>query len=85
MSTIFLSISSLCLLRCLKSLGEWQKLYTLSEEAWRMDPAVMPHKKVAPLGARAAWALGKWDAMLRFVNKTKEDDLQAWRRCGAVN
>ena len=63
-------------MRCLKSLGEWQRLYNLAEEAWLMDPAVLPPSRVAPLGARAAWALGKWDAMLRFVSRTHEGDLQ---------
>ncbi len=62
--------------RCLKSLGEWQRLYTLAEEAWSLDPSVLPQSKVAPLGARAAWALGKWDSMMRFVSKTHEGDLQ---------
>ncbi len=67
----------------MKSLGEWQRLFSLAEEAWSMDPVVLPHSKVAPLGARAAWALGKWDSMLKFVTKTHEADLQVRVACPA--
>lgn len=55
-------------LRCLKALGEWKRLAALSSDLWSNGRADTKMKRqVAPLAARAAWAMGHWDDMERCV------------------
>lgn len=64
-------------MRCLKALGEWQRLDDLSRDAWpRLKSNEAGLRAVAPHAARAAWALGDWDAMNLYISKTDEQTLQ---------
>lgn len=59
-------------MRCLKNLGEWQKLDELARSAWpRLEGNVEGRGMVAPFAARAAWALGRWrdmDVYLPYIS-----------------
>jgi len=60
-------------MRCLKALGEWQRLDSLSRDAWpRLAGNDVGLRAVAPLAARAAWALGRWDDMEEYISRTDE-------------
>ena len=63
-------------LRCLKALGEWKRLSALSCDLWQRVDDVKLRRQVAPLAARAAWAMGRWDDMERYVRDTSEHDVQ---------
>ena len=57
-------------MRCLKSLGEWGQLSSLCQAAWTRVEGNQPKRLIAPLAARAAWALGDWQEMQRYVSWT---------------
>eukprot|EP01113_Clastostelium_recurvatum_P006582 TRINITY_DN1298_c0_g1_i1.p1 TRINITY_DN1298_c0_g1~~TRINITY_DN1298_c0_g1_i1.p1 ORF type:complete len:2380 (+),score=927.36 TRINITY_DN1298_c0_g1_i1:62-7201(+) len=62
-------------MRCHHALGEWEKLASLSNEAWR--PAQdTTRAAIAPLAAAAAWNLGNWDRMDEYVGAMAEDSVE---------
>jgi len=81
-------------MRCLKALGEWERLYTLTETTWSRlgldhggsngnglsgdgilatatlagpDESEAIRREIAPLACMAAWNLGAWSSMSKFV------------------
>ena len=57
-------------MRCLHALGEWDDLSTLAEQKWSL--ATIDHKRsLAPLAAAAAWGLGEWEQMERYIEGMK--------------
>ncbi|RYY33978.1 hypothetical protein EON62_03700, partial [archaeon] len=64
-------------MRCLEALGEWQQLHVLTQEVWpQLAAHTRERKMVAPIAARASWALGQWDEMANFVEQTNESEVQ---------
>jgi len=55
-------------MRCLRSLGEWNRLSQLAQDLWeRTDGDMITRKQIAPLAAAAAFNLRQWDDMDKFV------------------
>src|SRR5690606_21200255 len=53
-------------MRCLRALGEWERLQAISMEAWSSgDDAT--RVAVAPLAAAASWNLDRWELMPAFT------------------
>jgi tetratricopeptide (TPR) repeat protein len=60
-------------MRCLKALGEWSQLDVLTRDAWpRLENNAAGRSMVAPLAARAAWALGDWSALEEYATYISE-------------
>lgn len=57
-------------MRCLHALGEWDLLSTLAQEKW-VDASGDYRRAIAPLGAAAAWGLGQWDLMDKYLHVMK--------------
>jgi phosphatidylinositol kinase/protein kinase (PI-3 family) len=55
-------------MRCLDALGDWERLITLSQELWEREEDFTIRQQIAPLGADAAWNLGRWDMLQDFVH-----------------
>eukprot|EP00457_Paulinella_chromatophora_P000061 gb/GEZN01000061.1/.p1 GENE.gb/GEZN01000061.1/~~gb/GEZN01000061.1/.p1 ORF type:complete len:2707 (+),score=463.21 gb/GEZN01000061.1/:107-8227(+) len=67
-------------MRCLKALGEWERLSALSQDLWLRsegDPVI--RAKTAGLAAAAAWNLGQWDKLPKYLEAmlNDDDDVQA--------
>lgn len=54
-------------MRCLKAMGEWEKLFSLCTETWNVANDKTKHD-VAQMGAAAAWNLGQWEFMQECVS-----------------
>ena len=64
-------------MRCLKALGEWQKLYDLCVETW--DRCIDDNStkiQIAPMGASAAWNLLEWKFMKECVKILPDDNFE---------
>lgn len=59
-------------MRCLEALGEWENLYSITEQRWNLL-SDDNREKSARLAAAAAWGLNQWDAMERYVNCIPRD------------
>jgi FKBP12-rapamycin complex-associated protein len=58
-------------MRCLKALGQWEKLSALCKDAWtHADQRVKA--EIAPMAAAAAWNMCEWDVMRQYVNSMEE-------------
>jgi FKBP12-rapamycin complex-associated protein len=52
-------------MRCLAALAEWNALGEAAATAWTAQPEA--HAEIAPVAAQAAWHLGDWDSLERYV------------------
>lgn len=59
-------------MRCLEALGEWDALYTATEQKWSLL-SEDNQQKAGRLAAASAWGLNQWDAMERYVNCIPQD------------
>jgi len=55
-------------MRCLHALGEWDVLSTLAEDKWVRASSEGHQRFIAPLAAAAAWGLGQWELMDKYLN-----------------
>ena len=62
-------------MRCLHSLGEWDRLLELSIENWK--PEHRNRTSIAPWAASAAWHLHDWSAMATFLEDLKETNVES--------
>ena len=53
-------------MRCLAALARWEEVAALCREAWAAAES-SSRLEMAPLGAGAAWSLGRWDEMAQYV------------------
>jgi len=60
-------------MRCLHALGEWDKLSTLAEEKWARAATEGHQRFIAPLAAAAAWGMGQWELMDKYLGAMKPD------------
>ncbi|KAL0486430.1 phosphatidylinositol kinase-related protein kinase TOR [Acrasis kona] len=76
-------------MRCLRSMGEWEKLLDLCQQTWKLlsdlqsdsnqsSSSVVinkedPKVQMAPMAAAAAWNLGEWDFMKECVSAIEEN------------
>lgn len=58
-------------MRCLHALGEWDILSGLAEEKWQRSIEENAQRSIAPLAAAAAWGLGRWEHMDKYLNAMK--------------
>jgi tetratricopeptide (TPR) repeat protein len=78
-------------MRCLRALGEWNKLDALARDAWPRLPTSgtlqkagsvaisapsTSHMSVASLAARSAWALSRWSDLKLYLGHLPESSLQ---------
>ena len=78
-------------MRCLRALGEWNKLDALARDAWPRLPTSgalqkagsvalstpsTSHMSVASLAARSAWALSRWSDLELYLHHLPESSLQ---------
>uniref|UniRef100_A0A6B2KXE0 FAT domain-containing protein n=1 Tax=Arcella intermedia TaxID=1963864 RepID=A0A6B2KXE0_9EUKA len=65
-------------IRCLHAMGEWERLLKLTKALWKdslfSNPGV--RRKIAPMGAIAAWNLMDWNRMNTFINFISEDTVE---------
>eukprot|EP01083_Nonionella_stella_P022317 61746_1 len=61
-------------MRCLRALGEFERLSYLAADLWQRADEASVHRQIAPLAASAAWQLSRWDDMDRYVQKMTDDD-----------
>jgi hypothetical protein len=62
-------------MRCLFSLGEFNRLYDVGKKAWERYSDDKSRRSLAPLIAHSLWALGEWDEMQRYVPYVNESSL----------
>jgi FKBP12-rapamycin complex-associated protein len=81
---------SLGRMRCLRALGEWERLSILSKQLWaneviQSDEGVK--REIAPLAASAAWNLGEWDIMASYLASmdTERSDTQFFHAIQSVH
>ncbi|XP_065216693.1 serine/threonine-protein kinase mTOR isoform X2 [Planococcus citri] len=63
---------SLGRMRCLEALGEWTQLNDVANQQWNLFPET-DREKMSRMASAAAWGLGQWDAMDRYVNCIPRD------------
>ncbi|KAI5778883.1 armadillo-type protein [Geopyxis carbonaria] len=59
-------------MRCLHALGEWDHLSSLAQDKWRHANSTV-QRHIAPLAAAAAWGLGQWGLMDKYISVMKEN------------
>lgn len=59
-------------MRCLHNLGEWESLSLLAQEKWQVSNGDI-REKMAPMAAAAAWGLGQWDFMDKYISGMKRE------------
>ncbi|KAL9647121.1 hypothetical protein ABK040_004838 [Willaertia magna] len=59
-------------LRCLRAMGEWEKLLVLCNDSW-FTMSDKSKEEVAPLAAAAAWQLAEWKSMKEYVSVMSEE------------
>ncbi|KTB17890.1 Serine/threonine-protein kinase TOR1 [Nakaseomyces glabratus] len=59
-------------MRSLHALGEYETLSQLAENKWKTSN-LQVRKKIAPLAAGAAWGLGEWDEIEKYISVMKEN------------
>jgi phosphatidylinositol kinase/protein kinase (PI-3 family) len=62
-------------MRCLHSLGEWDRLLELSHENWK--PEHKNRTAIAPFAASAAWHLHDWTAMGTFLEELRDTNVES--------
>jgi phosphatidylinositol kinase/protein kinase (PI-3 family) len=62
-------------MRCLHSLGEWDRLLELSVENWK--PEHKNRTAIAPWAASAAWHLHDWNSMATFLEELKDTTVES--------
>lgn len=59
-------------MRSLHALGEWEQLSAIARERWETS-SPEARRAVAPLAAAAAWGLGEWEEMDRYVRVIRSE------------
>ena len=62
-------------MRCLHSLGEWDRLLELSVENWKFE--YKNRTSIAPWAASAAWHLHDWNAMATFLEELRDTNVES--------
>jgi len=62
-------------MRCLHSLGEWDRLLELSVENWK--PEHRNRTAIAPWAASAAWHLHDWNSMATFLEELRDTTVES--------
>lgn len=64
--------SRLGMMRCLEAMGEWRKVYNITNDQWD-DMSDDFKTKSAKIAAAASWGLQEWDSMKKYVDCIPED------------
>ncbi|KAJ3427307.1 serine/threonine-protein kinase mtor [Anaeramoeba flamelloides] len=62
-------------MRCLRALGEWDKLELLSQETWKVS-TLKQKIQMAEFAAKCAWHKKKWNLMEKYVSVMEEHDIE---------
>ena len=62
-------------MRCLKSLGDWDRLMQVSRDLWDREQDLEVRKEAAPLAAMAAWNTSDWKSMAEYIAATDENQV----------
>jgi FKBP12-rapamycin complex-associated protein len=63
-------------MRCLRALGEWDRLSQLSADLWTRTEDQNIKREVAPLAAAASWRLGQWNEMEHYVKSMNDEEAE---------
>ncbi|XP_034935910.1 serine/threonine-protein kinase mTOR [Chelonus insularis] len=64
--------STLGEMRCLEALGEWGQLHEVATKQWSNQTDEM-RQKMARMAAAAAWGLGQWESMEKYISLVPKD------------
>lgn len=64
-------------MRCLRALGEWERLGALADSVWRSSAPDATRRAVAPLATAAAWNLGQWGRMDEYLSGMRELNVES--------
>lgn len=64
--------STLGEMRCLEALGEWGQLHDVATRQWA-DESDENKQRMSRMAAAAAWGLGQWESMEKYVNFIPKD------------
>ena len=59
-------------MRCLRALGEWDRLSSIATSSFYSHEAASHRREVAPMAAQAAWMRGRFTEMRPFLNEMEE-------------
>ena len=63
-------------MRCLKQLGEWERLEVLAAHHYRWTEEESVRREIAPLAAHAAWMRGKWSELAVYLSSMEEGRIE---------
>ncbi|KAK0179190.1 hypothetical protein PV327_008004 [Microctonus hyperodae] len=64
--------STLGEMRCLEALGEWGQLHEIATQQWSNQCDEI-NQRMARMAAAAAWGLGQWESMEKYVSQVPKD------------
>ena len=65
-------------MRCLNALGDYERVSQLSLDAWNLegDEQKSARRAMAPVAAYAAWGLGRWREMEKYVESMRQNSVE---------
>ena len=63
-------------MRCLKQLGDWERLDTLAAHHFRHTEEEAMRREIAPLAAHAAWMRGRWSDLSLYLSVMEEGRIE---------
>ena len=63
-------------MRCLRQLGEWERLEVLAATHYRAADDESVRREIAPLAAHAAWMKGKWADLALYLSSMEEGRIE---------
>ena len=63
-------------MRCLRQLGEWERLEVLAATHYRAADDESVRREIAPLAAHAAWMKGKWNDLAVYLSSMEEGRIE---------
>lgn len=64
-------------MRCVRALGEWERLQSLGRDIWNRVSAPQIRAQIAPLAAAAALNLQQWDSLELFIPHMDESSAES--------
>ena len=64
-------------MRCVRALGEWDRLQSLSRDIWNRCSAPQIRAQIAPLAAAGSLNLHQWDSLERYIGHMDENAVES--------
>jgi len=64
-------------MRCVRALGEWERLQNLGRDLWHRVSAPQIRQQIAPLAAAAALNLHQWDSLEQYIPHMDESTVES--------